>query len=327
MKSFLTTLFLSLSLAAWCGEKDRIGSTYEIVKTVKDAKVPPGKSVIQFQSWEGSSKTSQGKTIYYSIDGVTAEALLSSSGTFSTTVPEGKHIFQFFLTGDFYEIYTDSLKFIGGHRTEINLYFAIAEYRQMTEKPVIYLYPEKEQQLQVSVQPKGTMSFSYPPYNNGWTVTAQPDGTLQCNGSTYPYLFWDAQTSYYPALPEKGFVVKDSEVVSFLEEKLTAIGFNDREKADFITYWGPRLAAAGKTLVRFAWGTETDRFATLNFSPQPDRINRLYILWYTIDDNLLKVSEQLQPQILPVFDRSGFDVLEWGGCELPVIRTLATTTN
>lgn len=282
--------------------------------------------MIVFQSWEGSSKTSGGKTIYYSIDGVTAEAQLSSSGTFSTTVTAGKHIFQFFLTGDFYEIYTDSLKFKSGYRTDINLYFVIAEYMQMTEKPVIYLYPEKEQQLDISILPKGNLQFSYPPYNDGWTVIAQPDGTLQCNGNTYPYLFWDAQTSYYPPVPENGFVVTGTEVISFLEEKLTAIGFNDREKTDFITYWGPRLSAAGKTLVRFAWGAEADRFATLTISPQPDRINRLYILWYRIDEDILTVSEQLKPQILPILDRSGFDVLEWGGTELPAVRTLLTTT-
>ena len=48
----------------------------------------------------------------------------------------------------------------------------------LTEKPVIYLYPEQETTVSVSLDYAGTLTATYPAYENGWTVTAEPDGTL-----------------------------------------------------------------------------------------------------------------------------------------------------
>lgn len=43
--------------------------------------------------------------------------------------------------------------------------------------------------------------------------------------------------------PDSGFVVAREDAVSFLEGKLAQLGLNDREAADFITYWAPRIRA------------------------------------------------------------------------------------
>ena len=48
---------------------------------------------------------------------------------------------------------------------------------QMDEKPVIYLYPEEETEVTVKLDYNGTLTSTYPAYGDGWTVTAQPDGT------------------------------------------------------------------------------------------------------------------------------------------------------
>ena len=62
----------------------------------------------------------------------------------------------------------------------------------VTAKPVIYLYPEEETQVTVKLDYAGELTCTYPAYDDGWTVTAQPDGTLtDAAGQTYSYLFWE----------------------------------------------------------------------------------------------------------------------------------------
>ena len=45
-------------------------------------------------------------------------------------------------------------------------------------KPVIYLYPEKETDVEVVLDYAGELTCVYPEYNGKWEVTAFPDGTL-----------------------------------------------------------------------------------------------------------------------------------------------------
>ena len=61
-----------------------------------------------------------------------------------------------------------------------------------SEKPVIYLYPEEEMEVTVKLDFDGTLTSTYPAYGDGWTVTAQPDGTLTDEkGREYYCLFWE----------------------------------------------------------------------------------------------------------------------------------------
>ena len=55
---------------------------------------------------------------------------------------------------------------------------ACGQQEQGDAKPVIYLYPEQETTVSVSLDYAGTLTATYPAYENGWTVTAEPDGTL-----------------------------------------------------------------------------------------------------------------------------------------------------
>ena len=45
-------------------------------------------------------------------------------------------------------------------------------------KPVIYLYPKEEMEVTVRLELDGNLTCTYPAYDEGWTVTARPDGTL-----------------------------------------------------------------------------------------------------------------------------------------------------
>ena len=47
-----------------------------------------------------------------------------------------------------------------------------------TAKPVLYLYPEEETTVHVQLNYTGQLTTTYPAYEDGWTVTAHPDGTL-----------------------------------------------------------------------------------------------------------------------------------------------------
>ena len=48
----------------------------------------------------------------------------------------------------------------------------------LSEKPVLYLYPEEETEVTVTLDLDGVLISTYPDYGEGWTVTDAPDGTL-----------------------------------------------------------------------------------------------------------------------------------------------------
>jgi len=114
----------------------------------------------------------------------------------------------------------------------------------------------------VSLAWGGELTYAYPePVRTRglatWSVTASPDGALRDSaGRTYPSLFWEGTSS--PAFTQaEGFVVEPGGETVFLEEKLALLGLSERESADFITYWGPRMRTRGRCLVTFA----TDQYA------------------------------------------------------------------
>lgn len=60
---------------------------------------------------------------------------------------------------------------------------------QHDAKPVIYLYPEEPTEVTVTLDYSGELTYTYPAYGDGWTVTAYPDGTLiDADGKEYSYL-------------------------------------------------------------------------------------------------------------------------------------------
>jgi hypothetical protein len=186
------------------------------------------------------------------------------------------------------------------------------EEQSKKEKPVIYLYPEKTTKVRVQVIPKGKFTFTYPAYNDGWNVTASPDGTLTTNGKTYNYLFWEGIQPLEMQDFKEGFLVNKANVIPFLEEKCIKFGFSSKEQADFITFWGPRLMENDQNLVQFVFNADCNKFAELYVFPKPDNTLRFYILYRKANskENMPKAQE------IPISNRNGFDVLEWGGIEM-----------
>jgi hypothetical protein len=183
----------------------------------------------------------------------------------------------------------------------------------MDDKPVIYLYPEKKTNVMVNVEPKGKMTMTYPEYHNGWNVTANVDGSIECNGQTYNYLFWEAKREMERKEIAKngGYIVQKENVVVFLEKQLKEAGFSSKERADFITYWGPRMLQFDEVFVAFIQNENCDQFATLSISPQPENVNRFYMTWGEYTSGII-----LAPQPVVKMNREGFDALEWGGQQI-----------
>ncbi|MFR1716475.1 MAG: hypothetical protein ACLSV6_07725 [Butyricicoccus sp.] len=177
-------------------------------------------------------------------------------------------------------------------------------------KPVIYLYPEQETTVSVSLDYAGTLTATYPAYENGWTVTAEPDGTLYDeNDDEYSYLFWEGEnnTDYDFS---KGFCVAGADTADFLREKLAEIGLTPREYNEFIVYWLPKMQDNPYNLISFQSERYTDT-AKLDIDPTPDSVLRVFMAWKP-----LHRAQNIEPQTFTPFARDGFTVVEWGGCEV-----------
>ena len=180
----------------------------------------------------------------------------------------------------------------------------------LTEKPVIYLYPEQATTVSVSLDYAGTLTATYPAYEDGWTVTAEPDGTLYDeNGDEYSYLFWEGEnnTDYDFS---KGFCVAGADTADFLRKKLAEIGLTPREYNEFIVYWLPKMQENPYNLISFQSERYTDT-AKLDIDPEPDSVLRVFMAWKP-----LSKPQTIEPQTFTPFARDGFTVVEWGGCEV-----------
>ncbi len=179
-------------------------------------------------------------------------------------------------------------------------------------KPVIYLYPETETEISVRLSLDGELTTTYPDYGqNGWTVTAQPDGTLvsHADGQEYSYLFWEGVSNAEYDL-SKGWCVPGDETAEFLQETLAALGLTPEEYNEMIVYWLPQMEKNPYNLITFQQECYTDS-ARLDISPQLDSLLRVFMAWKPLEQPV-----DVQPDTLVPFQREGFTVVEWGGCKL-----------
>ncbi|WP_296569893.1 dockerin type I domain-containing protein [Ruminococcus sp.] len=177
-------------------------------------------------------------------------------------------------------------------------------------KPVIYLYPENETDVHVELElTEAELSTTYPKYNNGWDVTASPDGSLRnkADGTHHKYLFWDAVNCRTRFDFSKGFCVAGSDTESFLKEKLTYMGLTEEEMNEFIVYWLPLMEHNKYNLISFQGDVYTNS-AKLNITPAPDSLLRVFMAYVPLEEAV-----NIEPQQLENFERKGFTVVEWGG--------------
>lgn len=178
------------------------------------------------------------------------------------------------------------------------------------EKPVIYLYPEEETEVTVKLDYNGTLTSTYPAYEDGWTVTAQPDGTLTDEKRREYYcLFWEGESDAAYDF-STGYCVTGKDTAVFLERALAQLGLTEKEANEFIIYWLPRMESNAYNLVSFQSEAYTDS-AELTIDPAPDTVIRVFMAWKGLDQ-----PEKITPQELTAVERNGFTVVEWGGAEV-----------
>jgi hypothetical protein len=172
-------------------------------------------------------------------------------------------------------------------------------------KPNIYIYPTSTINLCVHINfPKGgSVTKSIPDYNKGWCVKITPDGLID---GQYSYLFYE---SAQPKLlqHDNGWCIAKANLKSFFENNMAAYNFSTQEINDFTEFWIPRLNDSEYYLLYPQTNKELDPIIQLDFSVQPEHINRLF---YDIVASNHAVTLP-SPTIIP-YNRSGYTVMEWG---------------
>ena len=179
------------------------------------------------------------------------------------------------------------------------------------EKPVIYIYPESETTVQVSVGYPEKLSCVYPEYDDGWEVIAKPNGDLvdTKTGRNLYCLYWEGNQKLEYKFKD-GFVVAGEDSAKFLEEKLAILGLTEREANEFIIYWLPKLEVNKYNLIRFETAEEIETYMPLNIEPKPDSVIRVMM-----DFKGLNKPIEIEEQKLETSVREGYTVVEWGGSE------------
>ena len=175
-------------------------------------------------------------------------------------------------------------------------------------KPVLYLYPTEDINVSVKLKNKDNLLTTYPKYNNGWNMLVKTNGDMYDEDGNYYYaLYWEEKRNDDFIFDEGFYVTKDN-AISFLEDKLSYIGLNDKERNEFIMYWLPILESNKKSIVKFELTNELQSRSEIVISPKPESFIRVHI-------NVKKVDKEvsIKEQELIKYNRTGFTAVEWGG--------------
>ena len=187
-------------------------------------------------------------------------------------------------------------------------------YRNITsfEKPIIYLYPKKTEEITIKLGYPEKITCSYPKYKDEWSVIANPDGSLKDikTGKNLYSLYWEGIGTANINMQE-GFIVEGKDSAEFLEEKLAILGLTEREAEEFIIYWLPKLESNKYNYIRFESMEEINEYMPLEFSAKPDTLIRVLMQFKGLDKPI-----QVEEQKLETTERNGFVAVEWGGSEI-----------
>lgn len=195
----------------------------------------------------------------------------------------------------------------------ISIYYRNRSMQDMALKPIIYIYTEEKMQISVKLGKPEKLTSTYPKYTDEWKVIANPDGTLEdlATGREYYSLYWEGLEYNAGKNMQEGFIVKNEDIVQFLEEKLEILGLNDIEAQEFIIYWLPKLEQHNYVYIRFKTMEEINEEMPLIFSENPDTLIRVMMEWKGMDKY-----KEIKEQKLEKTERKGFTIVEWGGVEI-----------
>lgn len=316
-------LGLYLPVFAFSGERESLPQFWIIKDSVSKSVHPDSvKLVIRVFDPNNQLMLDQHPAIIQmKVDKKTKKYTISQNNmAFGKKLSKGVHDILFYLNASFESI-EFHLDFEGGHYYEIGIAFQYElgsdpRHQIMLEKPVIYLYSEKEEHFSLKIKTGADLQFTYPAYNGEWKGTSSPSGIIQLNGAAFPYLFWDADLSSESLRLSwsDADLIEGKQTISYLQNRLDQIGFNAKEKADFITYWGPRIQKMPYAEILWMQNESIDEIASLEITPT-FKTNRIYLIFretsQSVDQQLHIGTKLLQP-----IDRSGNYLVEWGGIEV-----------
>ncbi|MCL5970834.1 MAG: hypothetical protein M1450_05040 [Patescibacteria group bacterium] len=185
-------------------------------------------------------------------------------------------------------------------------YFVSTSHVAYAGKPAIYLYPQKTSNINVVINPLGSLIKTDDLYNSslhGWSVTAQPDGTIN---NKYQYLYYEALMSFNR--PKTGFVVSYNDLFNFTNDYIKKLGLNNKESEEFINYWQKILKPSPFYFVSHLNLATINKFYPLSIFPKPDSLLRVEIYFEPLTEKI--------PAHAPIFEtqvqRNGFTAVEWG---------------
>jgi len=173
-------------------------------------------------------------------------------------------------------------------------------------KPNIYIYCEQDLEVRLQLEPYSYITASIPEYDPaaGWKAAVR-GGSL--NGKN-DYLFYEARVPGEGFQREKGLKINGRSLGQDLCRLMALYGFNDKETADFVEYWGQKLFP-GDNYVFYPQGTEIiENIMPLTVTPEPLSV---YRLWFLIEKDRGQPCETEFP--IERVIRSRFAVVEWGG--------------
>jgi hypothetical protein len=178
-------------------------------------------------------------------------------------------------------------------------------------KPVIYLYPEETQDIDVFVE-VDEFTKTIPEHgDDGWHVRSTPNSRIfnYDDRQSYDYLFWEGHDED-KVDAEKGFMVAREEVPTFLRSSLKDMGFTKREAHDFIEFWEPVMLDNPEPyfFVSFVGTQDFNKVAPLTIFPKPDTLIRVFMYFDPVSAPYSVTEQELRP-----VERNGFTVFEWGG--------------
>lgn len=210
---------------------------------------------------------------------------------------------------DLYEIKIP--KKINEHEYEVEIDWDIEEAHcdpVVAYKPVLYLYPSQKTDITVNFSQEENLTTTYPKFKEEWKVTAYPNGDLYDSNNNYYYaLYWEEKT-YNEVDFKEGFYVNKDNAINFLEEKLTILGLNKKERNEFIMYWLPILEKNVNNLVYFELTSALQNQNELIITPQPDTLIRIRMHIKKVNNKTDIKEQQLHKQ-----ERIGSTAIEWGG--------------
>lgn len=328
MKNIFVILFSAPFFFSLAGDEiDEVRpylAPYAVISDTFDAKVPKGKCLIEGTIYDFSSgEKLQNVSVMYG-----SKVKSSDKMGYFRVVPTVSVTHLKFSKMSYKESFMEEYAFKSQHRIIVRIYMKseLEEIHYEVKKPVIYCYSNREMHFDFSLKAKGDLLFNYPAFSSdgNWKMHLKENLLYDAHGNkTYPYLFWESrqQNLNFKQTEEGkmfGDCVQKKEMVNYLDSVLNVLGFNSREKTDFITFWAPQMQQFNYYAVQFLVNEECEQFAAYEIHPGPDAVNRVYMLFSGQNSYL----EQKEKQILKPMKREGFYIVDWGGIDLTQQRTL-----